>query len=76
MCVGIRWDVVVVGRCSLLCSTLKKLIIRSDNTNRDAATRKYYVDLAKKHGIPIRCETPLVVREDLAHGSITSSEDV
>lgn len=26
-----------------------------DNTNRDAATRKHYVDLAKKHNVPIRC---------------------
>ncbi|RPD65808.1 PNK3P-domain-containing protein [Lentinus tigrinus ALCF2SS1-7] len=26
-----------------------------DNTNRDVQTRKYYVDLAKKQGVPIRC---------------------
>ncbi|KAH7889885.1 polynucleotide kinase 3 phosphatase-domain-containing protein [Phlebopus sp. FC_14] len=26
-----------------------------DNTNRDLATRKFYVDLAKKVGIPARC---------------------
>ncbi|KAI0646745.1 PNK3P-domain-containing protein [Trametes meyenii] len=26
-----------------------------DNTNRDKATRKYFVDLAKKHKVPIRC---------------------
>ncbi|KAJ7242548.1 PNK3P-domain-containing protein [Mycena haematopus] len=26
-----------------------------DNTNRDAFTRKFYIDLAKEHGIPVRC---------------------
>ncbi|KAF9050802.1 PNK3P-domain-containing protein [Hymenopellis radicata] len=26
-----------------------------DNTNRDASTRKYYVDLAKDHDVPVRC---------------------
>ncbi|KAJ8078404.1 DNA kinase/phosphatase Pnk1 [Marasmius tenuissimus] len=26
-----------------------------DNTNRDAATRKHYVDLARKRKVPIRC---------------------
>ncbi|KAI0710408.1 PNK3P-domain-containing protein [Cerioporus squamosus] len=26
-----------------------------DNTNRDVQTRKFYVDLAKKHGVPVRC---------------------
>jgi len=26
----------------------------SDNTNRDVATRKHYLDLAKKLGIPVR----------------------
>ncbi|KAG2020586.1 polynucleotide kinase 3'-phosphatase [Coprinopsis cinerea AmutBmut pab1-1] len=26
-----------------------------DNTNRDVATRKHYIDVAKKHKIPIRC---------------------
>ncbi|GJE97041.1 PNK3P-domain-containing protein [Phanerochaete sordida] len=26
-----------------------------DNTNRDAATRKHYIDLAKKLDVPIRC---------------------
>lgn len=31
---------------------------RADNTNRDAATRKLYIDVAKKHKISIRYETP------------------
>ena len=26
-----------------------------DNTNRDAATRKFYLDIAKKHDMPVRC---------------------
>lgn len=26
-----------------------------DNTNRDVKTRKYYVDLARRHKVPIRC---------------------
>ncbi|KAI0027835.1 polynucleotide kinase 3 phosphatase-domain-containing protein [Vararia minispora EC-137] len=26
-----------------------------DNTNRDVATRKYYIELAKKHEVPVRC---------------------
>lgn len=26
-----------------------------DNTNRDTSTRKYYIDIAKEHDIPIRC---------------------
>ncbi|KAF7302604.1 hypothetical protein HMN09_00894900 [Mycena chlorophos] len=25
-----------------------------DNTNRDASTRRFYLDLAKKHGVPVR----------------------
>ncbi|KAJ6520430.1 polynucleotide kinase 3 phosphatase-domain-containing protein [Mycena sanguinolenta] len=26
-----------------------------DNTNRDAYTRRFYIDLAKKQGVPVRC---------------------
>ncbi|KIO13120.1 hypothetical protein M404DRAFT_560335 [Pisolithus tinctorius Marx 270] len=29
--------------------------VQIDNTNRDVATRKHYLDLAKKHGVPARC---------------------
>ena len=29
--------------------------LSSDNTNRDVATRKFYIDVAKKHGARIRC---------------------
>ncbi|KAI6043096.1 polynucleotide kinase 3'-phosphatase [Pisolithus marmoratus] len=32
----------------------KKSIV-VDNTNRDTATRKHYLDLAKRHGVPARC---------------------
>ncbi|KAH6684945.1 bifunctional polynucleotide phosphatase/kinase [Plectosphaerella plurivora] len=38
----------------------------TDNTNADPATRAIWVDLAKKHDIPIRCvwfKTPLIVCE-------------
>ncbi|KAK7063808.1 polynucleotide kinase 3 phosphatase-domain-containing protein [Favolaschia claudopus] len=31
----------------------KKCVV--DNTNRDASTRRFYVDLAKKNNVPIRC---------------------
>ncbi|CAK5280699.1 unnamed protein product, partial [Mycena citricolor] len=31
----------------------KKCVV--DNTNRDASTRKYYIDAAKKRGVPVRC---------------------
>lgn len=37
-----------------------------DNTNADPDTRAIWIDLAKKHGVPIRCvwfKTPLVVCE-------------
>lgn len=27
----------------------------TDNTNRDAATRKFYIDVAKKRKIQVRC---------------------
>lgn len=34
----------------------------TDNTNRDAATRQHYVDLAKKLGVPIRYVSPFAPR--------------
>jgi len=34
-------------------ATGKKCVV--DNTNRDASTRRYYIDAAAKHGVPVRC---------------------
>ncbi|KAJ7733566.1 polynucleotide kinase 3 phosphatase-domain-containing protein [Mycena maculata] len=34
--------------------TDKKSVV-VDNTNRDAFTRKYYIDVARKLGVPVRC---------------------
>lgn len=30
------------------------IFMREDNTNRDKATRKHYIDLAQKLNVPIR----------------------
>lgn len=56
-----------------------------DNTNRNAQTRAYYVDLAKSRGVPIRCFHFTASRELATHNnlyraynlppSVASSED-
>ena len=45
----------VVGKVHFLMTRKTRMLIQvKDNTNRDAATRKYYIDLAKKLDVPIR----------------------
>ncbi|KAJ3896711.1 polynucleotide kinase 3 phosphatase-domain-containing protein [Lentinula edodes] len=43
----------VVGKDSLVVPSHFKSLL--DNTNRDVRTRKYYVDIARKYKVPIRC---------------------
>jgi bifunctional polynucleotide phosphatase/kinase len=43
----------VIGEAPLYLSIA--ILSQTDNTNRDASTRKYYINIAKEHGISIRC---------------------
>lgn len=54
--------VVGAASCSTCVPRPERLTRRvlTDNTNRDVATRKYYVDVAKKRGVAIRCALPML----------------
>jgi len=49
-----RGESCVIGKASVVYA-LQDWDKPSDNTNRDASTRKYYIDVAKEHGISTRC---------------------
>jgi len=42
-----------ITQCRQAISEKKSVVI--DNTNRDAKTRKMYIELAKQHGLPCNC---------------------
>lgn len=45
----------------------RRSLVTSDNTNRNAATRKYYIDVATKLNIPIRYHNLTALRKFLSY---------